>query len=153
AAPTGGQPTSTATCQSRSSDVSAAGRASSCPPATPRTTRRTRRSAASTYTSHFRPSNSIANVEIRQSGTTYYNLPTVYYQFLFEYSCRRRHTGVLRDWGSDVCSNDVLHLSAADKLLFYDGSGTLRGTGSTVLQAGQVYVLSEIGRASGRERV
>src|SRR5204863_5508849 len=136
AAPTGGQPTSTATCQSRSSDVSAAGRASSCPPATPRTTRRTRRSAASTYTSHFRPSNSIANVEIRQSGTTYYNLPTAYYQFLFGSTSQTSegHTRNFQDTSRGFKS--PTHLSAGDKPLFYDSRGTPRGTGSRALPGG-----------------
>src|SRR5262249_10727581 len=39
---------------------------------------------AGTFTLQLQRSNSVANYEIRQSGTTYYNLPTVYYRFLFE---------------------------------------------------------------------
>src|SRR5205823_5353103 len=95
-----------------------------------------------TYSLRLQRSNSYANVEIRQSGTTYYNLPTVYYQFLFEYTSNPAEGGVVNFQDTASGFKATLHLSAADKLLFYDSSGTLRGTGSTVLQAGQVYVLS-----------
>src|SRR5262249_54723843 len=95
-----------------------------------------------TYSLQLQRSNSVANYEIRQSGTTYYNLPTAYYQFLFEYTSNPREGGIVNLLDTAGGLKGALHLSAAGKLLFYDSSGTLRGTGTTVLTTGQVYVLS-----------
>jgi hypothetical protein len=86
--------------------------------------------------------NSVANYEIRQSGTTYYNVPTAYYQFLFEYTSNPAEGGVANFLDNTGGLKAALHLSAAGKLLFYDSSGTLQGTGNTALAAGQAYVIS-----------
>src|SRR5262249_44147537 len=94
------------------------------------------------YALQLARSSSIANVEIRQSGTTNYNLPTAYYQFLFEYTSNPGEGGVVNFHDTASGFKAALHLSPDNKLLFYDSTSTLRGTGSTVLQAGQVYALS-----------
>src|SRR5699024_11991489 len=39
---------------------------------------------------------------------------------MFFFSSRRRHTSSKRDWSSDVCSSDLLHLLASSyRLIFY----------------------------------
>src|SRR5262249_36191835 len=94
-------------------------------------------------------SNSVANYEIRQSGTTYYNLATAFYSMLFEYTSNPGEGGIVnfQDTGSGFKAG--LHLSAADTLQFFDRNGTLLATGTTVLTAGQVYTLSaKIGTGS-----
>src|SRR5207237_10365040 len=48
-----------------------------------------------TFSLRLQRSNSYANVEIRQSGTTYYSLPTAYYQFLFEYTANPAEGGIV----------------------------------------------------------
>jgi hypothetical protein len=94
-------------------------------------------------------SNSVANYEIRQSGSTYYNLPTAYYSLLFEYTSNPGEGGIVnfQDTGSGFKA--ALHLSPAGKLLFYDNSGALLATGTTALASGQVYTISaKIGTGS-----
>ena len=39
-------------------------------------------------------SSSVANVEIRANGTTYYTLPTAYYRFLFQYTSNPSEGGI-----------------------------------------------------------
>jgi hypothetical protein len=93
--------------------------------------------------------NSVANCEIRQSGATYYNLATVYYSFLFEFTSNPGEGGIVNFQDTSSGYKAALHLSSADKLLFYDNSGLLLATGSTTLTGGQVNTISaKIGTGS-----
>src|SRR5258706_4317278 len=42
---------------------------------------------------------------------------TSYEQFFFFFSSRRRHTRLVSDWSSDVCSSDLASLSSANNPL------------------------------------
>jgi hypothetical protein len=95
-----------------------------------------------TYSLQLQRNNSVANVEIRQSGTTYYNLPTAYYRFLFEYTSNPGEGGIVNFQDTSSGFKAALHLSSTDKLLFYDSTGTLLATGTTNLVSGQVYAIS-----------
>jgi hypothetical protein len=102
-----------------------------------------------TYSLQLTRSNSVANYEIRQSGTSYYNLPTAYYSLLFEYTSNPSEGSIVnfQDTGSGFKA--ALHLSPAGVLLFYDNSGTLLATGTTTLTSGQVDTISaKIGTGS-----
>src|SRR3712207_7428052 len=87
------------------------------------------------------------------------------------FASRRRHTRYWRDWSSDVCSSDLdlLRLSTPAGIAAYDldapivGMGLWGGRVAIATQA-SLYTLggyadptaakwTEIGRASGRERV
>ena len=94
------------------------------------------------YAVELNRSNSVANVEIRQAGTAYYNLPNTYYSFFFEYSSNSSEGGVVNFQDTASGYKAALHLSASDKLLFYNQAGTLIGTGSTTLQPNTVYEIS-----------
>src|SRR6267378_5846122 len=95
---------------------------------------------------------------------------------LFFFSSRRRHTRSLRDWSSDVCSSDLVPLTAAEKELAKGQGGYAREMGddykkrqaaliaerikqadiviTTALIPGRpAPLLVKIGRASCRERV
>src|SRR5258706_9437675 len=90
------------------------------------------------------------------------------YIFFF-FSSRRRHTRLVSDWSSDVCSSDLLPVafnnSATARLRFYCHNGTGGTTGSrpkisidnlmvtAAPLSPAVSVAAEIGRASCRERV
>src|SRR5207253_11047512 len=87
-------------------------------------------------------SNSVANAEIRQSGTTYYNLPTVFYSFLFQFASQTGEGGVANFQDTASGYKAALHLSAAGKLLFYNINGNLIGTGTTTLNPNQTYTIS-----------
>src|SRR5439155_8219251 len=95
-----------------------------------------------TYSLQLARSNSIANAEIRQSGSTYYNLATAYYSFLFESTSNPSEGGIVNFQDAASGYKAALHLSPAGKLLFYNFSGNLLATGSTVLASGQVYTIS-----------
>jgi hypothetical protein len=95
-----------------------------------------------TYSLQLLRSNSVANVEIRQSGMNYYNLPTASYSFLFQYASQTGEGGVVNFQDSSSNYKAALHLSAAGKLLFYDGTGTLLATGTTTLDANRTYTIS-----------
>src|SRR2546421_6998783 len=41
----------------------------------------------------------------------YRNSSPVHWTFMFFFSSRRRHTRSDRDWSSDVCSSDLIHLT------------------------------------------
>src|SRR5205807_1508502 len=91
---------------------------------------------------------SVANAEIRQSGTTYYNLPTAYYSFLFESTSNPSEGGICNFLDSSGNFKAALHLSPSGKLLLY-GASALLGTGSTTLVSGQAYTISaKIGTGS-----
>jgi hypothetical protein len=81
-------------------------------------------------------------VEIRQSGTTYYNLPTVYYSFLFEYASNPGDGSVVNFQDTASGYKASIHLSASDQLEFFNINGTLLATGNTVLQANKIYTIS-----------
>jgi hypothetical protein len=95
-----------------------------------------------TYTLQLQRSGSVANCEIRQSGTTYYNLATAYYRFLFENAANPGEGGVVNFQDTSSGFKAALHLNAANKLLFYDCTGTLLATGATTLAPNQVYAIS-----------
>ena len=101
------------------------------------------------YSLQLQRNNSIANAEIRQSGTTYFNLPTASYSFEFEYASNPGNGGIANFNDTASGYKAALHLSSTDHLLFYDVNGNLLATGSTVLQPNQVYTISaEIGIGS-----
>src|SRR5439155_8278090 len=95
-----------------------------------------------TYSLQLLRSHSVAHVEIRQSGTTYFNLPTASYSFLFQYASQTDEGGIvnLQDTSSNYKAG--LHLSAAGKLIFYDVNGTPLMTGTTTLNANQTYTIA-----------
>jgi hypothetical protein len=106
-----------------------------------------------TYSLQLQRTGSVANYEIRQSGTTYYNLPTAYYRFLFETTSNPGEGGMVNFQDNNSGFKAALHLSSANKLLFYGSTGALLGTGSTVLASGQVYAISAmIGTGSDAAR-
>jgi hypothetical protein len=96
----------------------------------------------SVYSLQLQRTNSVAYCEIRQSGTTYYNLPTAYYRFLFESTSNPGEGGIVNFQDTSSGFKAALHLSSANKLLFYSSAGALLGTGTTVLASGQVYAIS-----------
>src|SRR5258706_778849 len=86
----------------------------------------------------------------------------------FFFSSRRRHTRLVSDWSSDVCSSDLVDaiLDAAARILVdrgYDAFTTNRVAAGAGVSVGSLYqyfpnkeaLLAElkIGRASCRERV
>jgi hypothetical protein len=86
--------------------------------------------------------NSVANAEIRQSGTTYYNLPTAYYAFLFRLASQTGEGGVVNFQNTSSGYKAAIHLNATGNLVFYDANGTARGVGTTVLNPNQTYAIS-----------
>ena len=86
--------------------------------------------------------NSVAYAEIRASGSTYYNLPTAYYSFLFEFSSNPGEGGIVNFQDTASGYKAAIHLSSSDQLLFYNQNGTLLATGSTTLQPNTVYTIS-----------
>ena len=94
------------------------------------------------YSVQLNRNNSVANVEIRQSGTTYYSLPTAYYSFAFEYASNPGDGSLVNFQDNQSGYKAAIHLSPSDHLEFYDINGTLLATGSTVLQPNTVYTLS-----------
>jgi len=101
------------------------------------------------YSLQLQRSNSVANAEIRQSGSTYYNLPTAYYSFLFESTSNPSEGGIVNFQDTTSGYKAALHLSSSGKLLFYNVNGTLLATGTTTLLSGQAYTISaKIGTGS-----
>jgi hypothetical protein len=101
------------------------------------------------YSAQLQRTNSVANVEIRQSGTTYYNLPTAYYSFVFQPASQTGEGGVVNFQDTASGYKAALHLNSSGYLLFYDASGHLLGTGSNQLVAGQTYTIGvKIGTGS-----
>src|SRR5262249_18712639 len=60
--------------------------------------------------------NSKANAEIRQSGQTYYNLPTAFYSFLFRLASQTGEGGVVNLQDGSSGYKAALHLSTTGKL-------------------------------------
>ncbi len=77
--------------------------------------------------------NGVAWAEIRQSGTTYFNLPTAFYSFEFQYASQTGEDGVVNFKDNTGMVKAVLHLGADGKLRFYDASNNLLGVGPTSL--------------------
>jgi hypothetical protein len=94
------------------------------------------------FSLQFLRSNSVANAEIRASGTTYYNLPTAYYSFLFQFASQTGEGGVVNFQDTASGYKAAIHLSAAGKLLFYDINGNLAAMGTTTLNPNQTYTIS-----------
>src|SRR5258706_11948267 len=93
-----------------------------------------------------------------------------YFLSFFFFSSRRRHTRLVSDWSSDVCSSDldcgITGVALVDPAIaVVTDSSTVHATGNGVTHAtvavagitGQVVIdvnqVPEIGRASCRERV
>src|SRR5262249_57161713 len=70
-------------------------------------------------------------------------------RFFFFFSSRRRHTRLVSDWSSDVCSSDLQR--QRQQFPAAPGRGLLRGGGNRVGGGRRVGRLG-VGRASGRER-
>src|SRR5262249_44725822 len=81
--------------------------------------------------------NIAACAEILKSSTTYYNLSTVYYSFLFQFASHSGDGGVVnfQDGGSNYKA--ALHLNATGKLVFFDINGTPLAVGTTTLNPNQ----------------
>src|SRR5687768_13404914 len=81
--------------------------------------------------------------------------------FFFFFSSRRRHTRCSRDWSSDVCSSDLGQIGSQANFTkrFGWGNISLGGSGNQSISDGSVqltapsFTISQIGRASCRERV
>src|SRR5438093_6024769 len=90
--------------------------------------------------------------------------------FFFFFSSRRRHTRLVSDWSSDVCSSDLLYTAAgldapvyldADFLLGPEAahlnisgvSGLATKTSAVEFLLASIFEHFQIGRASCRERV
>src|SRR5437762_6948175 len=81
--------------------------------------------------------------------------------YIFFFSSRRRHTRYIGDWSSDVCSSDLALPHAPARRSRHDAAARRRGgdrwrdgawpSGDPRAVAPEA-PLSEIGRASGRER-
>jgi hypothetical protein len=95
-----------------------------------------------TYSLQLLRSNSVANGEIRAGGTTYYNLPTVYYSFLFEFAFNPGDGSIVNFQDTASRYKAAIHLSPSDHLEFYNQAGTLLATGTTTLQPNTVYTIS-----------
>src|SRR5207244_4356282 len=88
-------------------------------------------------------SSSVANYEIRLGGPNYYNLPTAFYSFLFQYASQTGEGGIVNFQDASSGYKAALHLSAAGTLLFFDSSGPMPiATGTTTLNANQTYTIS-----------
>jgi hypothetical protein len=88
-----------------------------------------------------------ANVVIGQVGLNTFNLATAYYSFLFEYTSNDATQGDIADFQtSSGAVKASLYLNSADQLVFKDSAGKLLGTGTTKLNAGEVYQITvEVG--------
>ncbi|HLJ93650.1 MAG TPA: Ig-like domain-containing protein [Gemmataceae bacterium] len=87
--------------------------------------------------------NSAAWAEIGEpDDQTFYNLPTAFYSFEFQYASQTGEGGVVNFEDPSGSYKAALHLSASGKLLFYDASGNLLATGTTTLNANQTYTIS-----------
>src|SRR5690349_14685192 len=78
--------------------------------------------------------------------------------FFFFFSSRRRHTRSLRDWSSDVCSSDLIHVPHGDVKAAERIGNRTRNARLETVSYGAYYRAglpnsAEIGRASCRERV
>src|SRR5437879_13851860 len=81
----------------------------------------------------------------------------------FFFSSRRRHTRYIGDWSSDVCSSDLVGMSAPSLIFGSSMTGTSGGRMLEILtrlmlpmpaaSSALSNALREIGRASCRERV
>ncbi|HLJ95919.1 MAG TPA: PKD domain-containing protein, partial [Gemmataceae bacterium] len=87
-------------------------------------------------------SNSVAWAEIRQSGSTFYNLPTAFYSFLFQSASQTGEGGIVNFQDANGNYKAALHLSPSGKLLFYDANGNLLAVGTTTLLPNQTYKIS-----------
>src|SRR5438046_9476745 len=72
--------------------------------------------------------------------------------FFFFFSSRRRHTRLVSDWSSDVCSSD-LGTKVQGVVVDHNGKRLGEARGRTPVEGGPAAVVAEIGRASCRERV
>src|SRR5437016_11228106 len=93
----------------------------------------------------------------------FYFVMFIFFFFFFFFSSRRRHTRLVSDWSSDVCSSDLTSTSCTKygfKASSYTASGSAEAASFHTEQAsakegkmtwsGQA---AQIGRASCRERV
>src|SRR5437899_2993203 len=86
---------------------------------------------------------SAAWAEIRQSGTTYYNLGTAFYSFQFRFASQTGDAGLVNFQDTSSNYKAALHINAAGKLVFYDSGGiNPLAVGTTVLNPNQTYTIS-----------
>ena len=64
--------------------------------------------------------------------------------FVFFFSSRRRHTRLVSDWSSDVCSSDLITLNEGRAALVL----TVANTGDRPVQVGSHYHFAETDRKS-----
>src|SRR5207248_8681506 len=93
------------------------------------------------YSLQLSRSNSIANAEIRQPDKTFYNLPTAFYSFLFQFASQSGEGGVANAQDTNGNYKAALHLSPSGRLIFYDISGNPLATGITPLNPNQTYTI------------
>src|SRR5579871_1056084 len=95
--------------------------------------------------------NGVAWAEIRGSDNSYYNVPTAYYSFLFQFASQTGEGGVVNFEDQYGMYKGALHLVPkgtnsngiqTGQLLFYDAQGNVAGTGTATLNAGQTYTIS-----------
>ncbi|HLJ92043.1 MAG TPA: PKD domain-containing protein, partial [Gemmataceae bacterium] len=95
-----------------------------------------------TFSLQLQRNNSVAWAEIRQNGSTFYNLPTAFYSFQFQYASQTGEGGIINFQDANGNYKAALHLSPSGKLLFYDANGNLLATGTTTLLPNQTYTIS-----------
>ena len=84
----------------------------------------------------------IGLAEIRGSDNNYYNLPTAYYSFLFQYASQSGEGGVVNFEDTNGAYKGALHLNSAGNLIVYDAEGNPVGMGKATLVAGRTYTIS-----------
>jgi hypothetical protein len=94
-----------------------------------------------TYAAGWARTNQTANFEIRQSGTTYYNLATAYFQFYFLYQALSPggDSSIVNFQDGSSVYKCAIHINNQGKLVLYDFNGVIMGTGGSVLQGGIWY--------------
>ncbi|HLJ91770.1 MAG TPA: PKD domain-containing protein, partial [Gemmataceae bacterium] len=80
--------------------------------------------------------------EIRQPDNSYYNLPTAYYSFEFQYASQTGEAGVVNFEDSTGQYKGALHLTQDGYLRVYDANGSSLDIGTTMLQPNLTYTIS-----------
>ena len=96
-----------------------------------------------TYAAEINRTNATQNFEIRQSGTTYYNLGTVWYLFYFLYT-RLPSSGdsaVVNFQDTASTFKCGIHITSAGKFAYYDSTGTLFLNSPIQLNGGTWYAI------------
>src|SRR5439155_7479241 len=83
--------------------------------------------------------NSVANAVIRQADKSFYNLPTVFYSFLFQSASQSGEGGIANFEDTNGNYKAALHLSPSGRLILYDINGSPLATGITPINQIQTY--------------